>query len=479
MRTSSVTSIVVAVLTLAAMPWAPDPTLILVAGATLAIGPLLLWPSDRMPILLLPFLIQFLAVGLKPLQSLLLQQPINELSNFGFDLTKAAYLGFAGLSMFAIGMRLGSGNVGETPLQVFHQDATRWRQSMALRIGLTAMVCGHLATALSAFLPPLREPLLAVGQLVYGGMFFLFYWSLVTGRQTVLVASVMVVELVIGMSGFFSEFRFTLFVAAIALLCSQHRFRPRTLVIGVVMAAVALNISVFWTWVKPDYRSFLNQGSGEQVANQPLGERMDFLVDAATRFDRDAYDSGLARFISRQSYIDFLAGTLEYVPSIQAHEGGGRTVAAVGHLLIPRLVWPGKPPLESDTLVAQRYTGLNFNNSDVTSISLGYLAELYVDFGYGAILACLVVGLLVGYQVKTLLGYRGSPPLINLSLAVMVVFPVMLFERSLVKIIAPSMLLFIVVLLLQRIVVPRLALGPDVDRTASRTSQGRLMSRGS
>ena len=71
------------------------------------------------------------------------------------------------------------------------------------------------------------------------------------------------------------------------------------------------------------------------------------------------------------------------VPNDLPFQDGAHIGATVIHVLQPRLFFPDKPPLLSDTDVVEKYTGLHFGDSSSAgiSVSLGYLAELYIDFG--------------------------------------------------------------------------------------------------
>ena len=52
--------------------------------------------------------------------------------------------------------------------------------------------------------------------------------------------------------------------------------------------------------------------------------------------------------------------------------------AAIRHVLMPRIFFPSKPIVDQ-TALTSRYTGISFGTN--TSVSLGYMAETYIDFG--------------------------------------------------------------------------------------------------
>ena len=106
------------------------------------------------------------------------------------------------------------------------------------------------------------------------------------------------------------------------------------------------------------------------------------------------------------------------------------------HVLEPRLLFPDKRPLMSDTELVQKYTNIRFDvsSSAYTSISLGYLAELYIDFGVlGALSVMFIFGVLFGRSFEFVCSSRSLPSIINFGLAIMLVMSVTQFEQALAK----------------------------------------------
>src|SRR5262249_2584933 len=73
----------------------------------------------------------------------------------------------------------------------------------------------------------------------------------------------------------------------------------------------------------------------------------------------------------------------------------GETLGNSFLALIPRVVWPDKPQWAGSGSLVSRFTGLKFARG--TSVGIGHVMELYVNFG--------TTGVLVGYLVLgTVLG---------------------------------------------------------------------------
>jgi len=146
---------------------------------------------------------------------------------------------------------------------------------------------------------------------------------------------------------------------------------------------------------------------------------------------------------------------LNRVPAELPFRDGEQLFTAIEHVLVPRLLNPGKAPLPSDSELTAYYTANPFLLMRTgTSISLGYVTELYIDFGvFGIPAAGLLLGLLLGAVTLAFRRYVESPA-IGMALTCSVLLSARLFETSLPKLIGGVLAAFIVAigayLLIQR-----------------------------
>ncbi len=320
MHVSTGLAVVTALVTVAAVAVSPDPLLTAAAGSILVLALGILWPTRDAPILLLPFSLQWLSVAIKPIQSALTGVPLDELSQRGAALTPAAWLGIAGLLALALGMRLGVGRPRTDRNAALAREAAALPVGLIVGVSLAAIVGGHLLDLVAYDLGPAVQIALALSSIRLAGLFALTLWCVARRRHLVLLAGVVAFELVFGMTGFFSEFKDALLVFVIAVVAAQPRVRPASVVVGTAAFALLLVAGVYWSAIKPDYRDFLNEGSGQQIVVQPIEERVAYLQDAAQNFDRANFAEGLDALVKRQSYIDFLAHTIAHVPAHVARE---------------------------------------------------------------------------------------------------------------------------------------------------------------
>jgi len=150
---------------------------------------------------------------------------------------------------------------------------------------------------------------------------------------------------------------------------------------------------------------------------------------------------------------------MERVPQTLPHEGGALLGAAILHVMTPRILFPDKPSLPSDTEVTAHYTDLPiavFADQN-TSISIGYLGELYIDFGvFGALLAVFLIGLAYGWCYRAIRDYSCTPIFVNYALCMVLALPLLSFEVALIKLVGSAAMAVAAGLLLQRLVWPAL-----------------------
>ena len=102
------------------------------------------------------------------------------------------------------------------------------------------------------------------------------------------------------------------------------------------------------------------------------------------------------------------------------------------HALTPRVLFPDKPAVESDSDKVRRYSGVWVAGSEEnTSIAFGYAAEAYVDFGIPLMFApVFAYGLLMGIAYHGLLRAIRLRELAIAAVTVIFWLSLYLFERS-------------------------------------------------
>lgn len=241
------------------------------------------------------------------------------------------------------------------------------------------------------------------------------------------------------LGSYFSDFKTPLLLA---LIVSAAAWKPwettwwrfsiagagRTLTI---LAAVLFLTLTWQAGVKRDARAAYDSNT---VGSNPL-ERIElFVTSAATAVpvvfeDTQHVVEGL---ISRVWYVVFFSRVLEYVPAVEPHAGGELLGMAITNTVMPRFLFPDKPALPSDSYYTRRFAGINVAE-ETTSISIGYMAEFYSDWGIrGMFVSVFVYGLLIGGAAWIVAALVRSPLLVNPAL-ITVLLTVSFFEHQFIK----------------------------------------------
>jgi hypothetical protein len=447
----------VVLLTIVGAIASPEHLLVLCVGLTLAAGLWLLWPENDSPILVMAFALQWLQVAVKPIETALTGQHLQDFADYNEALLPGAWLGIAGIAAVGMGMYLGRGRSRYDWTSSLARDTVEvWPQGMVVQIALFLIVAGHALAVAAAAAGPARQVLLAFAGVRHAGLFLLAYWCLLQRRSYGLLAVVAVLEVISGLTGFFADFRESILALLVAAVAARPRLNFRRFLVMSLALLATFTISVFWSAMKTDYRDFLNGGTRQQIVVQPLGARLGYVGQAADEFNGNQFQKGLRALTSRESYIDVLSATLEHVPLVIPFEDGHLLGASLLNIAEPRIFFPDKPATPDDSLVSTRYTGLRFDLAVGTSVSIGYLGELYIDFGkVGAVIGAFVIGILAGRIYAILRGYQGIPLPFTYAILTMSMLPFIFFESDLVRFIGSALTVFAACLVLQRMVAPQ------------------------
>ena len=151
-----------------------------------------------------------------------------------------------------------------------------------------------------------------------------------------------------------------------------------------------------WTAVKGEYRIFVSGGQAAQIVTVDYTTRLAKLYELVANLDLDALANAADQLLRRMTYVEFFSVVLVYVPANLPHTLGAILWDAIIRPFMPRLLFVDKDEID-DTARTNLYTGGLAGSSEGTSISLGYIAEAYIDFGtFGMFAALVAIGLFYG-----------------------------------------------------------------------------------
>lgn len=369
----------------------------------------------------------------------------------------AVWLSLAGLLVLALGMKIGVKGIKEG-LQLPPVVQTRYSEKKIFYLYLFLFV-------LAGFLPPslgqanqLRTIILGFLQFKWVALFIIAYLAFARGmglRNRYLLIGIGL-EVLWGFSGYFSGFKHVFFIVGIAYLATRARMKEKDMFPLAVIVLVVFVLSVCWTSIKTDYRDFLNQQSGQQVVLVPVEKRVQAVVGMVLDIDTARFVEGVDKLFQRVAYIEMFARVIDTVPAYLPHEGGRLWWAALKHVTIPRALFPGKAVLPSDSELTMKYTRTFISSAEQgTSISMGYMAESYIDFGVFAMyVPIFLCGLLWGGMYRYFMR-RVPDRLIAYGMVTALLVNANQFEMHSVKLLGGMLMNFLIFAAVAKFVLPK------------------------
>jgi hypothetical protein len=443
----AVVVVLAAIAPLSANPWPTAAAALLLAW----LFALLLRPGET-PILLLAGGFQWLQVCAKLLKANALGIPLEELGQQGSDLQQATWLGLASVAVLVGGMRLALGPYRPQEAQRNRLQGLEYSPRRVAKVYAWAVALSLVVGFAAYLVPGLTQLALALAGAKWAAYFILAYVCFLKTSRIGLLVAAFVVEFALGFGGYFADFRLVFFVTLLALVSAGLKLTfKRSVVIGGI-GLLLLAISLAWTAVKIEYRAYLNDGTRSQVIVRSYDERVEKLVELLTALRAEDFERAVDDLVERIAYVDFFGGALAWVPEMVEHTEGEIWTGAVLHVLTPRLLFPDKPPLPNDSENTALYTGMWVSGDESgTSVSLGYAAESYIDFGVPLMfLPILALGWLWGKLFRIIGFARSGSFIFNQGLALSVLLGAVHFESNIVKLIGGVLTAFAVAWVIQR-----------------------------
>ena len=448
----------------AGVSWWIDDWIIAVALGVLWAGWQILPRCDGIPVLASAFTFQWAQVASGALYSGLTGRVLTDAGLL--DHRPMLLIGLGCLVCLMVGLRLGisagerlgwwPAPGGRLPLSLGHLVAL-YGVSVALA-GLVRQVAWEL--------PGVTQGILALGF----GRFVLLV--LVIGRLTAprvqwkWIGLLLLAEVGLGFTGFFADFREPLVLTLVVLLAVFERSRLQHWLVLVAVLAAIVSSGVLWMGIRTTYRQdFANEEFAE--SRLARAERAASLSSAWFQGTLDDVLRDVDQLVDRVWAIHYPAMAVSRVPEVVPHAGGVILAQALWHVVTPRLLFPDKAVLESDTEMVRRYSGVWFPewHGSGTSIAFGYAAESYVDFGMPLMfLPVFAYAVIMGLAYQWFRAAIRHRELVTAVIVVMFWLALYLFERSWVKTLGFSLTLMVYLgggtLLVDRWLLPRTVRGP-------------------
>lgn len=267
------------------------------------------------------------------------------------------------------------------------------------------------------------------------GLVYLVFRRMVRRGEWYYVGALLVVEVVLGISGFYAGFKEPLIMAALAFLEVFDKRNVRHWASVAVLALAMVTLGIIWIGVRVEYRARYMED--ERFANN-RSARIDALHDAVNKWmsrDSEELRNNVDAFIDRLWTIYYPALAVSRVPNVLPHTNGRLMADTLRFVFQPRLFFPNKPEITSDSEMVRKYSGVMVAGAEQnTDIAFGYAAESYIDYGLpGMFVPAFIWGLFIGVAIELIYReyhYRD----IAVSIATVIGWiSLYLFERSWAK----------------------------------------------
>ena len=416
----------------------------------------LLWRTDEPPVLFFAMLMQWSQVSLKIFYADFLYKNFSELFTYYQNINNAYYYSLISLYVITLGIFVIIKNVEQLSFDSFKKKFREYNQAKINTLYIAAILLIPFLVVFSRFIPGLQQVFVKIQDLKWAIFFFFFCYYFLFDSHKRLLYIVLIGEIVVSLTGYFSSFKEFFIVGIVLYLFVKKSYSYVNYILFGAMIVLLFNLMIVWQYVKPEYRSYLSGGEKAQTVTVSKTDALEKLYDLASNSEGLKYQDGITNLLDRITYIDIFSASIAYVPLNRPHEHGRLWLEAIKRVFMPRIFFPGKTAIEdSEKTIA--YTGVSFAGaSSGTSISLGYVTESYIDFSFPGMLVPLFAwGLLIGIAYKYIIT-KSYNAIWGLAFAVPFLFQINLFEMALDKMVGGFIAFFIIYLLLNKFVIKRL-----------------------
>ena len=340
------------------------------------------------------FFYHFLQISAGIWQSNYLNEDINYRSPSSQTATIAAYIG---LLFLFLPIAYYQNKLPALSLNTLKKHADRLAIDKTFRAYVIGFFAMNALTGVAFLVPSLTQIFFSLGNIKWF-LFLLFgLQSILKNRMRKEFYIFCGLEFAMGFYSYFSEFKTIIYYVLSLLLILLAVVRFNKMMIFVVGVTFMFLGGVFWTSIKGEYRSFVNKGSNTQVVMVEKGEALDKLLELSDKQNGNSFSDAMGNFLDRLQYTYHLAKTMDQVPAVIPHQNGANWGSTLVFILTPRILNPDKGIYDA-SVKASKYSGIQYSGRKRgVSISLGYFADGYIDFGYvGMFIPLLLLGLIYG-----------------------------------------------------------------------------------
>jgi hypothetical protein len=325
------------------------------------------------------------------------------------------------------------------------------------RVYVISFFVMNALTGIAFLIPSLAQIIFSLGNIKWF-MFILFgLQSILKNRKRKEFYIFCSLEFAMGFYSYFSEFKTVLFFIFFLALMMLTAVRFNKLLVALFSVVTIVFAGIFWTGIKGEYRQFINKGSKSQTVQVEKGEALNKLLELSERQDKSTFQKSTEDFLDRLQYTYHLAKAMDRVPAIIPYQNGDNWATTLSFVLTPRILDPNKGTYDA-SVKASKYTGIQYQGiKRGTSVSLGYFADGYIDFGYiGMFIPILILGFIYGSTYFYFVKKSSNNFVFNYSVVAAVYMELFAFESDGIFVAGRLYVNLLVFFILSKTLFPRL-----------------------
>ena len=277
----------------------------------------------------------------------------------------------------------------------------------------------------------LQQFFMALASLKDLALILFVFHLLVLKSNRLIIFGILFFEFLLGFISYFSSFKniiiYFIIVSLTTTISKGLSFKSLRLIVPLFFFAIYT--MTFWSYVKGDYRALLRDGENGQSVNVENAVAANYIIDQFSHFGIEEFNLGVINFFGRAQYLEEYHTVVQNVPSILPHENGRIILDALEFITTPRFLNPNKKILDP-SLKTAKYTGREVATAEMgTSISLGFFADFYIEFGFaGMIIPLIFLFMALGLFCKRIFTNKNYNPIFNISMLIAIVTNIGTFE---------------------------------------------------
>lgn len=416
----------------------------------------LLWKPQFSPVFSFIFCYSWIQVSIKIFQANISNVEINQMPVMGGDVYWASVLSLFGLAVLAVGMRIGLGRAHSFWRSEFLSEVERRPPLFWFYCYAVALVMALSLEVFTFAVPPLSQLFLALANLKWA-FFWIFTHVAFSGKGFIrwLWFVAFLLEFLLGVGGFFSSSKTVIFFTILGLMSSGVRLNGWRIATLSTVCVLLMTYAVAWTAIKGEQRGFLNQGLASQEVVVSYQDGIENIVKLVMHLNAAVMVDAVFALIDRIAYVEFFGEVLDVVPTRIPYENGALWADAIARPFMPRLFFPEKSIIDESVRTSQ-YTMREFAGIEQgTQVSLGYIADSYIDFGPWLMMApLLALGWFMGRFYRWIVNLTWCRGAIGAGLGTATLFQMSSIEISNTKLFGGLIISMIMSWLVARWVVP-------------------------